>query len=269
MRRAKKRHNRHPVGKTTIRRPISIKTPEQLALMREAGRIVAQALEAARRAAVPGVATADLDGVAEQVVRDLGAIPSFKGYHGYPATLCTSINDEIVHGIPSPQRRLQEGDVVKLDCGAIFQGWQGDAALTVAVGRVSAQAQQLIEATRHALELGIGATQIGCTVGDIGEAIETFALGNGYEVVRQYCGHGIGQALHEEPPVHNFRAPGSDIRLRPGMTICIEPMLNLGTADTEALADGWTVRTQDGALSAHFEHTVAVTPQGPVVLTLL
>ncbi len=256
------------MGKTTIRQPITLKSPEQIALMREAGRIVARTLSEVARAAKPGVTTAGLDRLAEQVIRDHGAVPSFKGYRGYPATLCTSINDEIVHGIPSDGRALRDGDVVKLDCGAIYRGWQGDAALTVAVGRASKAAQRLIEDTRAALAVGIDATRAGGRVGDIGQVIEDYALARGYEVVRDYCGHGIGRDLHEEPAVHNFCPEGGGPRLRPGMVICIEPMLNLGGAETEAQPDGWTVKTADGKLSAHFEHTVAVTERGPQILTL-
>ncbi len=256
------------MGKTTIRRAITIKTPEQIALMRQAGRIVALALSEARRAARPGATTAHLDRVAEAVIRDHGAVPSFKGYHGYPATLCTSVNDEIVHGIPSPSRVLRAGDLVKIDCGAIYAGWQGDAAITVGVGPISQTASRLIAATEEALSVGVDATRQGGVVGDIGEAIEDYALGNGYEVVREYCGHGIGRDLHEEPAIHNYRAEGSNVTLRPGMALCIEPMLNVGGAETEAQSDGWTVKTADGKLSAHFEHTVAVTNNGPLILTL-
>lgn len=256
------------MGKTTIRRPITLKSPEQIGLMRQAGRIVARALAEVQRAVRPGATTADLDRVAERVIRAHGAVPSFKGYRGYPATLCTSVNDEIVHGIPSDRRVLREGDVVKLDCGAIYRGWQGDAAVTVAVGAIDDALDRLIADTRAALDVGIEQTRAGSTIGDIGEAIETYALARGYEVVRDYCGHGIGRQLHEEPPVHNFRRDGSDIALRPGMVICIEPMLNLGGAETAAQPDGWTVKTADGKLSAHFEHTVAVTGNGPQILTL-
>ena len=256
------------MAKTTIRRAITIKTLEQIELMREAGRIVALALAEAGRASRPGATTAQLDRVAEQVIRDHGAIPSFKGYRGYPATLCTSVNDEIVHGIPSPTRVLREGDLVKIDCGAIFCGWHGDAAITVGVGPIGKAAARLIAATEAALAVGVAATRVGGVVGDIGEAIEQYALSNGYDVVRQYCGHGIGRDLHEEPAVHNYRAAGSDIILRPGMALCLEPMLTLGGAETQEHADGWTVKTADGTLSAHFEHTIAVTEHGPLILTL-
>ena len=256
------------MGKTTIRRGITLKAPDEIAAMRQAGRIVALALTQTAKAAQPGVSTADLDRLAEQVIRDHKAVPSFKGYRGYPATLCTSLNEEIVHGIPNAQRVLREGDLIKIDCGAIYDGWQGDAAVTVPVGRVGKQAAKLVEDTRAALSTGVGRVCAGGHVGDIGAAIEEYALSRGYEVVREYCGHGIGRALHEEPPIHNFGAAGEGPELRPGMVICIEPMLNLGTWETAVQEDGWTVKTADGKLSAHFEHTVAVTDQGPAILTL-
>jgi methionyl aminopeptidase len=256
------------VGKTTIRAKVSIKTPEQLDLMREAGRIVAHTLARVEAAVEPGISTAALDGIAEQSIRAAGAIPSFKGYRGFPASLCTSINEEIVHGIPSASRVLRDGDVVKIDCGAIYQGWHGDAAITVMVGKRRNSTVRLVEATREALARGIDAVQEGGVLGDVGEAIERFARSRGYQVVREYCGHGVGRELHEEPPVHNYRAQGSDVRLVPGMVLAIEPMLNAGTWRTEASPDGWTVTTKDRKLSAHFEHTVAVTDAGPMILTL-
>ncbi len=256
------------MAKTAIRGSISLKNKDQLALMREAGRIVAQTLALTESAAIPGVSTAELDRMAESHIRRSGAKPSFKGYHGYPATLCTSLNEEIVHGIPSPSRVLRAGDLLKIDCGAIYRGWQGDAAVTVVVGGSTNGAVKLVEATRESLDRGIARVQAGGHVSDIGEEIETYARSQGYEVVRKYCGHGIGRSLHEEPPVFNFGPPGEGPLLRPGMVICIEPMLNAGTGETEELEDGWTVRTADGKLSAHFEHTVAVTQDGPRILTL-
>jgi methionyl aminopeptidase len=259
---------RHAVGKTAIRRPITLKSPAQLALMREAGRIVAQTLELVGREARPGVTTAALDELAEAYIRAQGAVPSFKGYRGYPATLCTSLNEEIVHGIPSAGRTLRAGDVLKVDCGAVFQGWQGDAAITVAVGGHVNGTAKLIESTRAALDAGVAAARPGAFVSDIGQAIEMLARSRGYEVVREYCGHGIGRDLHEEPPVPNYGPAGRGPELRPGMVLAIEPMLNAGTWRTRPLRDGWTVRTADRKLSAHFEHTVAVTEDGPRVLTL-
>lgn len=236
--------------------------------MREAGRIVAQVLALTSAAARPGVTTADLDALAEAHIRAAGAIPSFKGYHGYPATLCTSINHEIVHGIPSPSRALNDGDLLKIDCGAIVDGWHGDAAITVAVGKPAPESEALIDATREALERGVRASAAHGHVADVGAAIESFARSRGYKVVREYCGHGIGRNLHEEPPVPNHGQPGTGPRLLPGMVICIEPMLNVGTGATKQLEDGWTVTTADGRRSAHFEHTVAITEDGPRILTL-
>ena len=256
------------MGKTTIKKAASLKTEDQLALMREAGRIVAEVLALVENAVQPGVSTLELDRLAEAHVRARGAVPSFKGYRGFPATLCTSINSEIVHGIPSAKRILRDGDLVKVDCGAIYDGWQGDAAVTVIVGAPQNGATALVADTREALERGIAATLAGGHVSDIGDAIERFATERGYGVVREYCGHGIGRELHEEPAVPNYGPGGQGPRLRPGMVVCIEPMLNAGTGQTEQLHDGWTVRTADGKLSAHFEHTVAVTEYGPRVLTL-
>lgn len=256
------------MGKTAIQTAISLKTPAQLALMREAGRIVAQVLALVEREVRPGISTAYLDRLAEEHIRGAGAVPSFKGYHGFPATLCTSINEEIVHGIPSEKRLLKDGDLLKVDCGAIVQGWQGDAAVTLTVGAPRNGSERLVESTRRALDVGIAATKAGGYVSDIGYAIERYARGLGYGIVRKYCGHGIGQALHEEPPVPNHGPPGQGPRLEPGMVVCIEPMLNAGTGHTREMRDGWTVKTADGKLSAHFEHMVAVTPDGPRILTL-
>lgn len=236
--------------------------------MRQAGRIVAQTLALVEKEAKPGISTLALDQKAEEHIRSSGAVPSFKGYHGFPATLCTSINEEIVHGIPSRKRVLREGDLLKVDCGAIFQGWQGDAAITIAVGGDLKGAADLINATREALDRGVAAAKPGHHVGAIGQAIETYALSLGYEVVREYCGHGIGRNLHEEPPVPNYGPATEGPLLQPGMVLAIEPMLNAGTWRTTPQRDGWTVKTADGKLSAHFEHTVAVTNDGPRILTL-
>jgi methionyl aminopeptidase len=256
------------VGKTQIKRAATLKSEAQLALMREAGRIVAEVLDLVGEEAQPGVTTLDLDRMAEAHIRSRGAVPSFKGYRGFPATLCTSINEEIVHGIPSAKRTLHDGDLLKIDCGAIYRGWQGDAARTVVVGRAGDDAAALVDATRCALAQGVGAALAGGHVSDIGQAIEEYALAQGFGVVREYCGHGIGRELHEEPPVPNYGPRGQGAALVPGMVICIEPMLNAGTGETRQLRDGWTVKTKDGKLSAHFEHTVAVTESGPRILTL-
>ena len=256
------------MGKTQIKKGQSLKSEAELDLMREAGRIVAEVLALVEREAKPGVSTLTLDRLAEAHIRERGAVPSFKGYRGFPATLCTSINEEIVHGIPSERRVLRDGDLIKVDCGAIFQGWQGDAAVTVIVGSAKNGAARLVADTRAALDRGIAATLAGGHVSDIGDAIERFAEERGYGVVREYCGHGIGRELHEEPAVPNYGPRGQGPRLVPGMVVCIEPMLNAGTGETEQLRDGWTVRTADGTLSAHFEHTVAVTENGPRILTL-
>jgi methionyl aminopeptidase len=256
------------MGKTTIQRTVSIKSDGELELMRQAGRIVAHTLAAVESAVEPGISTLELDRIAESSIRRAGGIPSFKGYRGFPATLCTSINDEIVHGIPSAARRVSGGDLLKIDCGAIYRGWHGDAAITVIVGEAGDEARRLVAATREALARGVAATLAGGHVSDIGQAIEEYALSQGFDVVREYCGHGVGRHLHEEPPVPNYGPAGEGPRLRPGMVLAIEPMLNAGTGGTTAHADGWTVVTADGRLSAHFEHSVAVTHDGPRVLTL-
>lgn len=236
--------------------------------MREAGRIVALTLAALRAAVRPGVSTAELDALAEEMAHKHGAIPSFKGYRGYPASLCASINEEVVHGIPSPRRVLREGDIISLDFGAVYEGLQGDAAITVPVGRVSETARRLLSVTEQALAVGVAQTRANNRLSDIGHAIQTYVEGHGFSVVRQYVGHGIGRAMHEEPNVPNFGPPGRGPLLKPGMVLALEPMVNVGTYNTVVLDDNWTVVTEDGSLSAHFEHTVAVTPNGPAVLTL-
>lgn len=255
---------------TTKRRRVGIviKTAEELALMREAGRIVALTLAALRAAVRPGVSTAELNALAEEVAHKHGAVPSFKGYRGYPASLCASINEEVVHGIPSPRRVLHEGDIVSLDFGAIYRGLQGDGAITVPVGQVSEVAQRLLAVTEQALALGVAQTRPDNRLGDVGHAIQAYVEGQGFSVVRVYVGHGIGRAMHEEPNVPNFGPPSRGPLLKPGMVLALEPMVNVGTFNTVVLDDKWTVVTGDGSLSAHFEHTVAVTPNGPAVLTL-
>ncbi len=220
-------------------------------------------------AAVPGVTTAELDRLAIARTRARGAAPAFLGYCGYPASLCISVNDEIVHGIPSATRRLEEGDIVGLDYGVVLDGWYGDAARTVAVGRVAPAAAQLIAVGREALARAIGAARPGGTLGDIGAAVQRYAEGEGFSVVRDFVGHGIGRRLHEPPHVPNVGTPGAGERLLPGMVLAIEPMLNAGGPEVEQLDDGWTAVTADGSLSAHFEHTVAITENGPEILGLL
>jgi len=242
------------------------KRAEELDKMRRAGRVVGETLEILQAAVRPGVTTQELDEIAEREIRARGAIPSFKGYRGFPATICTSINSEIVHGIPG-NRALKQGDLIKLDCGAIVEGYHGDSAVTVPVGEVSQEALKLIETTDRSLQAGIAEAKAGNRIHDIGAAVQTTAEGAGFSVVREYVGHGIGRALHEDPPVPNYGKPGTGLKLEPGLVIAIEPMVNVGTFETRLLPDGWTVVTADGALSAHFEHTIAITENGPEVLT--
>jgi methionyl aminopeptidase len=247
---------------------IEIKTPEQVAAMREAGLVVARTLGVLTAAVRPGITTADLDALAEAEIRGAGATPSFKGYHGYPATICTSVNEEIVHGIPSPRRSLREGDVISIDCGAILDGWHGDAAVTVGVGAISAADAALLEACETALWHGLARARAGGRLGDISHAVETSVERSGrYGVVEEYTGHGIGRAMHMDPPVPNYGRAGRGPRLRPGMALAIEPMVMRGGSETVLLDDGWTVVTADGSRAAHFEHTVAITGDGPWVLT--
>ncbi|HEX9694976.1 MAG TPA: type I methionyl aminopeptidase [Actinomycetota bacterium] len=246
---------------------IITKSEGEIATMRRAGEVVAEMIAAVRAAVRPGVSTADLDAVAAAVVREHGATASFVGYRGFPATICASINDEIVHGIPSPDRVLAEGDLFKGDFGAIVDGFHADAAVTIPVGEVSDELMKLIETTERALWAGIAEARPGNRLGDIGHAVQTVAEGAGFSVVREYVGHGIGRALHEDPPVPNYGTPGKGIALKAGLVIAIEPMVNAGTHETRLMPDKWTVKTADGALSAHFEHTIAITENGPWVLT--
>ena len=247
---------------------IEIKGPGQIAVMREAGLVVARTLKALAAAAGPGVTTAELDALAEAEIRAAGATPSFKGYHGYPATICTSVNDEIVHGIPSQERTLRDGDIVSIDCGAIVGGWHGDAAVTVGVGTISAADAGLLQACETALWHGLARALAGGRLGDISHAVEASVGRSGqYGIVEEYTGHGIGSAMHMDPPVPNYGRAGRGPRLRPGMALAVEPMVTLGSAETLLLEDGWTVRTADGSRAAHFEHTVAITADGPWVLT--
>jgi methionyl aminopeptidase len=250
---------------------ITLKTPAQMAKMREAGRVVAAMLDACRVTVRPGITTADLDRIAAEILRKAGAESSFLGYSSppYPATICTSVNHEIVHGIPSAKRRLRDGDIVGIDAGAIIDGWHADAAITVAVGKVSAEAERLIQVTEQALAIGITSARVGGRIGDIGAAIEEFVRGQGFSVVHNYVGHGIGRAMHEDPQVPNYRPTKGQPNppISEGLCIAIEPMVNVGGPETRMLADQWTVVTADRSLSAHFEHTLACTAAGPVVLT--
>jgi len=242
------------------------KSRVELETMARACRIVVDALDALEAAAVPGVTTKELDRLARERIEQAGARPAFLGYRGYPATLCISVNEEVVHGIPGP-RKLREGDVVGLDLGCVVDGFYGDAARTVGVGRVSEDAVRLMKVTRESLLAGIDVCQPGKRVGDIGHAVQTLAERHGYSVVREFVGHGIGTSLHEEPQVPNYGPPGRRERLVPGMCLAIEPMVNVGRPDVEVLADGWTAVTRDRSLSAHFELSVAVTPFGPWILS--
>ena len=245
---------------------ITIKSPQEMESMRRAGAVVAAAISALKEAIRPGMKTRDLDAVANREILRHGAKPAFKGYRGFPGTICASINDEIVHGIPG-DCVINEGDLVKMDVGAVIDGFIGDAAVTVGVGKIGDEARNLIEVTRLCLDEGIKASIDGARVGDIGAAIQSFAEARGYSVVREYVGHGVGRFLHEEPQVPNYGPPGRGPLLRRGMTIAIEPMVNVGGWSTKLREDQWTVVTADGSLSAHFEHTIAITDGEPEVLT--
>jgi methionyl aminopeptidase len=247
---------------------IVCKSPSELDKMRASGRIVRQVLDTVRAMVKPGVSTMDLERAAEQKIKELGAKPAFKGYYDYPCVLCTSVNQEIVHGIPSPKRLLKEGDIVSIDCGVVLDGYYGDAAITVPVGeKLAPEVQKLLEVTEASLYRGIAAAQIGNTVGDVGAAVQELVEANGFSVVREFVGHGIGTRLHEDPQVPNYGTRGHGARLREGMVIAIEPMVNVGTPGARVLDDKWTAVTEDGSFSAHFEHCVAVTENGPVILT--
>lgn len=248
---------------------VQIKNSEQLAIMRKAGRITGEAILAARDHIKEGVSTKELDTVIRHYIEKCGAKPSFLGYGGFPGSACISINNEVIHGIPSADRILQEGDIVKIDVGACFQGFHGDSANTFGVGSISKEAETLIKATRESFFCGAKKAVAGGRIGDIGSAVSDYAESFGYGVVRKYVGHGVGQKLHEDPEVPNFGTAGRGARLYPGMTIAIEPMINMRSADVKVLSDGWTVITADGGLSAHYEHTVAITDGEPVFLTLV
>lgn len=244
---------------------ITLRSQEELLKLEEASRIVLETLDLVEKAVAPGVTTDDLDRIAEAEIRRQGARPAFIGYRGYPKTLCTSVNDEVVHGIPG-KRALKDGDVIGIDCGAVVGGYFGDAARTVTVGKVGAETAKLLEATKKALAAGIAAARPGGRVSDIGAAVESVALVHGYGVVRDFVGHGVGTALHEEPQVPNYGPAGRGSLLKAGMVLAIEPMFNLGRAEVSVDADGWTVRTRDRSTSAHFEHTIAIEPHGAVIL---
>jgi methionyl aminopeptidase len=244
-----------------------LKTRGELDLMDQANRIVLRVLDGISERIRPGVTTRELDRFAEETIRAAGGVPAFLNYKGYPATLCTSRNDVIVHGIPD-DRPLAEGDILGVDCGVVYKGYYGDAARTFAVGRVSPEAERLIAVTRRALEIAVGSVHPGGRLSDIGHAVQTYVESEGYSVVREFVGHGIGSSLHEEPQVPNFGTPGKGPKLKPGLVLAIEPMVNVGSPEVEIDADGWTARTQDGSLSAHFEYSVAVTEDGARVLGL-
>jgi methionyl aminopeptidase len=245
---------------------IIIKSAREIEIMRQAGRIVATVLAELKSQVKPGMKTRELDKIAERETEKLGAVPSFKGYHGYPASVCVSINDEIVHGIPG-DRIMNEGDIVSIDFGAIYNDFQGDSAITVAVGTITPEAEKLLKATEGSLMAGIQAAHAGARLGDISAAIQDYAESRGYGVVREYTGHGIGRDMHEDPQIPNFGVPGTGPVLKKGMTLAIEPMLNIGGWRTRVADDRWTVLTADGSLSAHFEHTIAITDTEAEVLT--
>jgi methionyl aminopeptidase len=255
-------------------RDIELKTPGEIEAMRASGALVARALAAVTGAARPGMSTGELDALAEQVIRDGGGVPSFLGYHGYPATICASVNEQIVHGIPARTQVLADGDLVSVDCGAILEGWHGDAAVTLAVGAVSAADLALSAACREALDAGIDAVRAGSRLTDVSHAVQAACEAAGrrdgvtYGIVEEYGGHGIGTAMHMDPFLPNFGEPGQGPRLVPGMALAVEPMLTAGEPETRELSDGWTVVTADGSRAAHWEHTVAVTEDGPRILTL-
>ncbi len=236
--------------------------------MREAGRITARALRLVGEAVKPGITTVELDAIAEATICDAGAVPAFKGYHGFPATICSSVNDEVVHGIPARSRRLLLGDIVSVDVGAIVDGYYGDSAMTFPVGEIDSETRRLLDVTAASLAAGIAKARVGMRLFDISAAVQAVAETAGFSVVREYVGHGIGREMHEEPQIPNFGPAGKGPALKEGMVFAIEPMINAGTATVRQMDDGWTVMTSDGACSAHFEHTIAVTADGPVILTV-
>ncbi len=247
---------------------IEIKTPEQIAAMRRAGLVVARTLRVLREAVKPGISTADLDALAAREIRGAGATPSFLNYHGYPGVICTSPNEVIVHGIPGPDTVLGEGDIISIDCGAIVDGWHGDAAITVGVGEISPELTRLLEVCETALWQGLAQVRAGNRLTDVSHAVEASVRGAGpYGIIEEYVGHGIGSAMHMDPPVPNYGRPGRGPKLREGMALAVEPMIVLGQPETAVLEDDWTVVSVDGSYAAHFEHTAAITPDGPWVTT--
>ncbi len=248
---------------------IQLKNSIQIKDMKEAGRITGEALLVAREHVREGVSTYELDKVIREHIERAGAKPSFLGYNGFPASACISINDEVIHGIPSKKRILKDGDIVKIDVGAFYRGFHGDSARTIAVGKVSAEAQKLIDVTRESFFRGVAALRPDNRMGDVGSAIQSCVETNGFSVVKRYIGHGVGRELHESPDVPNFGTAGRGVRLCTGMTLAIEPMVNTGSGEVYELNDGWTVKTRDGGLSAHYENTVALTSEGPMILTLI
>lgn len=247
---------------------IVLKTKRELAAMRDAGRIAARALRIAGEAVEPGVSTWEIDRIARRYIEEQGAIPTFLGYGGFPASACISVNNVVVHGIPSKDVIVREGDIVSIDIGATYEGFVGDNAFTFPCGKVSAEAEALMKAAQESLYEGIKAAQAGNRIGDIGSAVQRYVEARGYSVVRTFVGHGVGAKMHEDPSVPNYGTPGRGVRLLQGMTIAIEPMINAGVSGVKTLSDGWTTVTADGKLSAHFEHSIAITSDGPVILTL-
>lgn len=246
---------------------ITIKSDDEIKNMARACKMAGATLRRLKGLIKEGVRTSELNKAAERMIREKGGAPAFKGYRGYPASICTSINSQVVHGIPSDEVRLENGQIISIDVGVFYKGYYGDAALTIPVGDISPEAQRLLSVTEDALKIGMSAARAGNRVSDIGSAVQKFVEANGYSVVRMFVGHGIGRQLHEEPQIPNFGPPGKGARLKEGMTLAIEPMVNMGGSDVVVLEDGWTAVTTDGSLSAHFEHTVLVTSEDPVVLT--
>ena len=247
---------------------IILKSDRELGYLRDAGKIVAKTLEEIRQVVQPGITTLELDRVAERFIKSCGAIPAFKGYHGFSGNICASINEQVVHGIPG-SRKLKNGDTISIDVGAVINGYYGDAAITLPVGEIDAEVQQLLDVTEQSLYKGIEQAVLGNRLGDISHAIQKHSEAYGYGVVRDFVGHGIGRSMHEDPQIPNYGLPGRGPRLKTGMTLAIEPMINMGTYEVRTLNDGWTVVTADGSRSAHFEHTIAITPDGPEILTKL
>jgi methionyl aminopeptidase len=246
---------------------VALKSAREIEIMRRSGKITAKVLSDLMKAARPGMTTGELDRMAEEGIRGLGGVPTFKGYHGFTGSICASVNEEVVHGIPGT-RVLNDGDLLSIDIGTTLEGYVSDTAVTIGIGTISAEAQRLLDVTQECLMAGIEAMQVGNTVGDIGHAVQVHAEKNGYGVVRELVGHGVGREMHEEPQVPNYGKPGTGLKLRPGLVLAIEPMITQGAYGVEILKDGWTVVTADGKLAAHFEHTIAVTEDGPKILTL-